>query len=140
MTDYKVPTQTQIADYLKGAKTIAVVGLSSNPDKTSYQVAKVMQDAGYQIIPVNPVAAGKDILGEKVYASLTDVPQHMDIVDVFRPSDFLPDIAKEFVQTDADIFWAQLGLFSEEAATILHENHKDKVVMDRCIKIEYNNL
>ncbi|KHD86143.1 CoA-binding protein [Heyndrickxia ginsengihumi] len=128
------PSREEIKDILKKAKRIAVVGLSDNPERTSYMVAEAMQKAGYEIIPVNPNAT--EILGEKAVARLTDIKGHVDIVDVFRRSEYLLDIAKDFVQIDADVFWAQLGLENEEAYQFL----KDKgytVIMDRCIKVEH---
>ena len=99
-----------------------------------------MQDAGYRIIPVNPRSAGETILGETVYASLKDIPLSIDIVNVFRRSEFLPDVAREFIETDAKIFWAQLGLESQEAEEILRQAGRDQIVMNRCIKIEYQKM
>lgn len=130
----EIPKHEEIASILKKAKRIAVVGLSNNPTRTSYQVAKVMQNAGYEIIPVNPTI--DEALGVKAVASLKDIDGHVDIVNVFRKSEQLLEVAKEFVEIDADVFWAQLGLMNEEAYHFL----KDKgftVVMDRCIKVEY---
>ena len=130
----EVPSRDEIGKILKKAKRIAVVGLSDNPERTSYMVSKAMQDAGYEIIPVNPKA--DEILGVKAVPSLKDIEGHVDIVNVFRRSEFLMDVAKEFVEIDADIFWAQLGLVNEEAYKFL----KDKgytVIMDRCIKVEH---
>jgi predicted CoA-binding protein len=131
------PSREEISEILTKAKRIAVVGLSSNPERTSYQVAKVMQDAGYEIIPVNPVI--DEALGVKAVKSLKDIEGHVDIVNVFRRSEQLLDVAKEFLEIDSDIFWAQLGLANEEAYNLL----KDKgytVIMDRCIKVEYANM
>ncbi len=84
----KNPTQETIFNYLEEAKNIAVVGLSNKPERTSYMVAQVLQDNGYKIIPVNPLLAGEEILGEKVYANLTEIDDPIDIVDVFRRSEF----------------------------------------------------
>ena len=140
MTTFQNPSQTVIADYLKNAKTIAVVGLSHREDSAAYRVSKIMQEAGYTIIPVNPKLAGQKVLNETAYARLQDVPVHIDIVDVFRRSEFLPEVAKDFLETDADIFWAQLGLESQEAADLLHAAGRDNIVMNKCIKIEYQNL
>lgn len=140
MTTFQNPSQEVIADYLKKAKNIAVVGLSQREDSAAYGVSKIMQEAGYTIIPVNPRLAGQKVLNETVYASLQDVPVHIDIVDVFRRSDFLPEVAKDFIKTDADVFWAQLGLESQEAADILQAAGRDKIVMNKCIKIEYQQL
>lgn len=128
------PTNDEISAILKKAKRIAVVGLSNNPERISYQVAKVMQNAGYEIIPVNPTI--DEALGIKAAASLKDIEGHVDIVDVFRRSEQLLDVAKEFIEINADVFWAQLGLHNEEACEFLKEKGY-QVVMDRCIKVEY---
>lgn len=134
---FQNPSQAVIFDYLKQSKTIAVVGLSSREETAAYRVSKLMQEAGYKIIPVNPRAVGETILGEQVYASLLEIDQPVDIVNVFRRSEFLPDVAREFVQTDAKIFWAQLGLESQEAEDILRQAGRNDIVMNKCIKIEY---
>jgi uncharacterized protein len=128
------PSNEEIKRILENAKTIAVVGLSDNPERTSYQVSKAMQDAGYRIIPVNPTV--DEVLGEKAYKSLTDVKEPFDIINVFRRSEFLPDLAKEAVQTDAKIFWAQQGIQNEEAYEYLKE-HDFTVIMDLCIKVAH---
>ncbi len=137
---FQNPSQNTIFDFLKEAKTIAVVGLSNREETAAYRVSRIMQDAGYRIIPVNPRSAGETILGETVYASLKDIPLSIDIVNVFRRSEFLPDVAREFVETDAKIFWAQLGLESQEAEEILRRAGRDQIVMNRCIKIEYQKM
>lgn len=134
---FQNPSQQVIFDYLKEAKTIAVVGLSNREETAAYRVSKLMQEAGYTIIPVNPKLAGETILGESVYARLQDVPVHIDIVDVFRRSEFLPDVARDFLETDANVFWAQLGLENEEAEQILRTAGRSHIVMNKCIKIEY---
>ncbi|MDQ0229938.1 CoA-binding protein [Metabacillus malikii] len=128
------PNRQEIKDILNRSKTIAVVGLSDKPDRTSYMVSKVMQDAGYKIIPVNPTV--QTVLGEKAYSSLKEIKEHVDIVNVFRRSEQLFDVAEEFLQIDADVFWAQLGLENEAAYNLLKENNKI-VIMNRCIKVEY---
>lgn len=130
----EIPSREELGVILKKAKRIAVVGLSANPEKTSYMVSKAMQDAGYEIIPVNPTV--DEVLGVKAVPTLKDIEGHVDIVNVFRRSEYLPTVAKEFADIDADVFWAQLGLSNEEAYQFL----KDKghtVVMDRCIKVEH---
>ncbi|HFU3980239.1 TPA: CoA-binding protein [Streptococcus suis] len=137
---FQNPSQDTIFDFLKEAKTIAVVGLSNREETAAYRVSRIMQDAGYRIIPVNPRSAGETILGETVYASLKDIPLSIDIVNVFRRSEFLPDVAREFVETDAKIFWAQLGLENQEAEKILRQAGRDQIVMNRCIKIEYQKM
>ncbi|MBC2249355.1 CoA-binding protein [Listeria sp. FSL L7-0123] len=131
------PTKEEIRHILKQAKVIAVVGLSDNPDRTSYRVSQIMQQAGYKIIPVNPNA--DEILGEKAVKSLTDIEEHVDIVNVFRRSEFLPDIAKAFDQIDADVFWAQLGIVNQEAFDFLTEKGYP-TVMDYCIKVAYQEM
>lgn len=130
------PSQEQIFEYLKQAKRIAVVGLSAKEDRTSYKIAKLLQEYGYEIIPVNPLLAGQEILGEKVYEKLQDVPGSIDIVDIFRRSEFLPEVAKDFLETDAKIFWAQLGLENQEAVEMLKNAGRNAIIMNRCIKIE----
>ena len=119
---------------------IAVVGLSDREEATSHRVSKEMQERGYRIVPVNPRAAGGQILGEPVYASLKDIPFSVDIVDVYRRSEFLPDVAHDFLQVNAKIFWAQLGLENEEAEQILRAVGHDDIVMNRCIKQEHTRL
>ena len=99
-----------------------------------------MQEAGYTIIPVNPKLAGQTILGELTYASLQEIPVHVDIVDVFRRSEFLADVARDFIETDADVFWAQLGLESQEAEEVLRQAGRHQIVMNKCIKIEYLDM
>ena len=128
------PSREQIGVLLKKAKRIAVIGLSDNPERTSYTVSKAMQDAGYEIIPVNPQV--EEVLGVKAVASLTDIEGHIDIVNVFRRSEFLPQVAEEFLKVDADIFWAQLGVEHEGVFKQLTEKGYT-VIMDRCIKVEH---
>lgn len=134
---FQNPSQDRIFDYLKNAKTIAVVGLSSREETAAYRVSKLMQEAGYKIIPVNPKVAGGTILGELVYSSLAEIDQPIDIVDVFRRSEFLPEVAQEFIQSNAKVFWAQLGLESQEAEKQLRQAGRNDIVMNKCIKIEY---
>ena len=137
---FQNPSQAVVFDYLKKAKTIAVVGLSNREETAAYRVSKLMQEAGYTIIPVNPKLAGQTILGELTYASLQEIPVHVDIVDVFRRSESLADVARDFIETDADVFWAQLGLESQEAEEVLQQAGRHQIVMNMCIKIEYLNM
>ena len=137
---FKNPSDGVVRQYLTTSKTVAVVGLSDREETTSNRVSKEMQSRGYRIIPVNPKLAGQEILGEKAYASLAEIPFHVDIVDVFRRSEFLPDVARDFLKADAKIFWAQLGLESLEAAEILRAGGCDDIVMNRCIKREQTRL
>ncbi|MCM3674420.1 CoA-binding protein [Peribacillus simplex] len=128
------PTREEMGKMLKKSKRIAVVGLSNNPERTSYMVSKAMQESGYEIIPVNPAVS--EVLGVKAVKALKDIEGHVDIVNVFRRSEFLPEIAKEFAEIDADIFWAQLGVENEEGYNFLKEKGYT-VIMNRCIKVEH---
>lgn len=134
---WKNPENDEIKQILEEAKTIAVVGLSDNPERTSHQISKIMQENGYKIIPVNPTL--DEVLGEKAYPSLTDIDEEIDIINVFRRSEFLPDIAKEAVQTNCKVFWAQQGIVNEEAYNYLKE-HDLTVIMDLCIKVAHSVL
>ncbi|GEL07906.1 CoA-binding protein [Salisediminibacterium halotolerans] len=131
------PDRETIRSILANAQTIAVVGLSDKPHRTSYQIAQEMQAKGYKIIPVNPGIV--EVLGEKAVASLSDLPETPDIINVFRRSEFLPELAEEAVKTDAPVFWGQLGVESEQAYAILTAADKT-VVMDRCIKVDHGAL
>ncbi|MFD1413538.1 CoA-binding protein [Oceanobacillus jeddahense] len=126
------PSNEKLKEILENAKTIAVVGLSANPDRTSYQIAKRMQKEGYKIIPVNPTV--DEVLGERAYNTLAEVKEPIDIINVFRRPEHLPDVAKDAVQTDCKMFWAQQGIVNEEAYNYLKE-HDFEVVMDLCIKV-----
>ncbi|MEI2663235.1 CoA-binding protein [Rossellomorea sp. LJF3] len=128
------PSRQEIGNILKQSKRIAVIGLSDNPQRTSYMVSKAMQDQGYEIIPVNPTI--ESALGVKAVSSLQEIEGHVDIVNVFRRSEFLPQIAEEFDQIDSNVFWAQLGVMNEEAYRFLKERGYT-VIMDRCIKVEH---
>jgi hypothetical protein len=122
---------------LKEARTIAVVGLSANWWRPSYFAAKYMQEHGYRIIPVNP--AYPEVLGEKCYASLRDIPEQVDIVDCFRKSEEIPPIADEAIAIGAKVLWMQLGVINHEAAAKAR-NAGLELVMDRCVKIEHARL
>lgn len=135
--EFQNAPQEQIFDYLKKAKIIAVVGLSDREDTSSNMVSRAMLNAGYRIIPVNPKLAGQEMFGEKVYGNIKDIPFHIDIVDIFRRSEFLADVARDFIETDADVYWAQQGLQSEEAEQILRAAGRNNIVMNRCIKVEH---
>ncbi|PNB54382.1 CoA-binding protein, partial [Pseudomonas sp. GW456-E7] len=108
--------------------------LSDRPDRTSYMVSKAMQDAGYEIIPVSPTI--DEALGVKAVSSLKEIDVPIDIVNVFRRSEQLPGVAKEFLETDAPVFWAQQGLVNEEAYQMLKEKDRT-VIMDLCIKVAH---
>lgn len=130
---FENPSREEIADLLRNAGNIAVVGLSDRPDRTSYMVSAAMQSRGYRIIPVNPGAT--EILGEKCYPSLRDIPEPVDIVNVFRRSEYCADVAREAAEIGAKVLWLQQGIISEEAADIA-EDAGMIAIMDRCIKVE----
>ncbi|MFC5532294.1 CoA-binding protein [Cohnella yongneupensis] len=130
---FENPSREQIKTILQGANNIAVVGLSDDPSKTSYMVSEAMQRKGYRIIPVNPNA--KSILGETCYPSLADVPDPIDIVNVFRRPEHTPPIAEEAVAVGAKVLWLQLGIANDETAAIAEAGGLT-VIMDRCIKVE----
>ncbi len=115
-------------------RTIAVVGLSDRPERPSFGVAQYMQAQGYRIIPVNPNAL--EILGEKCFASLLDIPQAIDMVNVFRRSEDVLPIAQQAVQIGAKCLWQQIGVINEEAHALAQANGLISV-MDRCLKIEH---
>ena len=134
---------TLIKSILRSVKTIAMVGASGNDIRPSYFAMMYLLGKGYKIIPVNPGMVGKEILGQKVYASLKDVPAPVDMVDVFRESKFAPDIAREAVaekdRLDLKVLWMQLGVISEEAEKIARDAGLT-VVMNRCPKIEHGRF
>ncbi|MCE7792336.1 CoA-binding protein [Salipaludibacillus sp. CUR1] len=128
------PSQEEIRKILEDAKRIAIVGLSDNPARTSNQIGEALMKAGYEIIPVNPTV--DEVFGIKAVSCVTEIEGDIDIINVFRRSEFLPEIAEKAVQTDAKVFWAQLGLTNEKAYDILREADKT-VIMDRCIKVDH---
>jgi hypothetical protein len=129
---YQDPRTIQRA--LLNAKTVAIVGLSNNPLRASYFVGFYIKRHGYRVLPVNP--REKEILGEKSYASLKDVPEHVDVVNVFRAPDAVPGIAKDAVAIGAKVLWTQFTVISPEGARIAEEGGL-AVVMDRCLKVEH---
>lgn len=131
------PNNEAIKSILESSKTIAVVGLSDDKSRTSYQIAKEMQDAGYNIIPINPMI--DESLGEKSYASLADVNGEIDIINIFRRSEYLPAIAEEAAKTKATIFWSQQGVANQKAYDYLTERNFT-VIMDMCIKVAHSIL
>lgn len=128
------PSREEIGAILKKARRIAVVGLSPNEERTSHMIAKEMQAAGYEIIPVNPMV--DEVLGEKAVSSLQEIEGHVDIVNIFRRSEHLPKLAEQFTEINADVFWAQQGVQDKDTFHYLKEKGY-KVIMDRCIKVEH---
>jgi len=124
---------------LRESKTIAMVGLSANWNRPSYFAAKYLLDRGYKVIPVNPAAAGQEILGQKVYGSLAELPHKADMVDIFRNSEAAGPITDEAIEHGAKVVWMQLGVRNDEAARRA-EDAGLKVVMNRCPKIEHSRL
>ena len=125
-----------IKEILNKYKSIAMIGVSNDPTKASTIVMKYMQKYGFKVFPVNPKAKGQKILGEEVYEKITDIKDAVDIVDVFRPSKEVLDIAKDTVSIKAKVLWLQLGIRSEEGKKIVEEN-KIEYIEDKCTKMEY---
>ena len=131
------PSDQQIKDLLRSAHTIAVVGLSSSRLRASYGVAQYMQSAGYRVIPVNPNE--QQVLGEKAYPRLEDVPEKIDVVDVFRRSEFVPAVVDSAIRIGARAIWMQEGV-ADEAAAQRARAAGLFVVMDTCILKEHRRL
>ena len=119
-----------IKEILEKYKTIAVVGLSSHPWRASFSVSRYMQSAGYRVIPVNPLET--EVLGEKAYPTLDDIPEPFEIVDIFRRPEYVPDIVEAAIRRGARVIWMQLGVVNEAAAARARAADLE-VVMDRCI-------
>ena len=132
------PNIREIKDLLQRARTVAVVGLSDRPYRTSHAIAGALQRFGFRIFPVNPNLKGP-VLGEEPYASLQDITTAVDIVDVFRSSEKVMPVAEDAVAMGAKVLWMQSGVVNEEAAAYAEE-HGITVVMDRCIKVDYATL
>lgn len=132
--DLEYPAE-YLSGILKSVKTIAMVGASADRTKFSYGVLRVLHETGYDMIPVNPTLAGQEIRGLAVYPSLSAIDRPVDMVEVFRRPEDLPDIAREAVEIGAKVLWGQIGVRNDEAARIAEEAGL-KVVMNRCPKIE----
>ncbi len=130
-------TQAQLRHILKNAKVIAVVGHSDKPNRTSYQIANYLRQAGYTVYPVNPTVDKID--GKTSYPTLLDVPESIDIVNVFRRSEYLTDIVEEAINIGAPTVWAQLGVYSDEAAQRA-QSADLTIVMDTCIKVAHQQV
>lgn len=131
---FQNPPPQAIRDLLSRIKTIAVLGLSPKPNRPSYFVAKMMQGFGYRIIPVRP--ATTEVLGEKAYASLSDIPEPVDLVDVFRASEYVDEVVDECIRLKVPAIWIQEGIVNEAAAQRAQQAGIF-VVMDRCIYKDY---
>jgi uncharacterized protein len=131
------PEEKLIGKILRSANTVAVVGISDKEHRDSHKVAKYLKDHGYKVIPVNPKF--KEVLGEPCYPDLKSVPEHIDVVDIFRSVDAIPGIVAEAISVGANSVWMQLGLTHEEAAEDARKAGLS-VVMNRCTKIEHLRL
>ena len=139
--DHDNYSDTYIRGILNTVKTIAMVGVSANTSRPSYFAFKYLMERGYRMIPINPGLVGQELLGQKVYAKLADIPLPVDMVDIFRASRYAPDIVREALalKPRPQVIWMQLGIRNDEAAE-LAEGNGLKVVMNRCPKIEYGRL
>ena len=131
-------SDNEIRSTLQRARTIAVVGMSDRPDRDSFAVARFLQRNGYRVLPVNPNLTER-VLGEQPYASLRDITEHVDIVDVFRRAEFVPDLVEDAIAIGADVVWMQLGIVNQAAARRAKQAGVG-VVMDRCMAIEHRRL
>ena len=127
---------SEIKNILSKYKSIAMVGVSKDLKKTSTIVMKYMQDYGFKVYPVNPSAKGEKILGEEVYAKVTDIKKNVEIVDVFRPSSEAYGIAEDAVKIGAKVLWLQLGIRDQKAKKLVEEN-KMEYIENKCTKMEY---
>ena len=127
---------SDIKEILSKCKTIAMVGVSNDPTKASTIVMKYMQEYGYKVYPVNPRAKGQKILGQEVFAKISDIKDKIDIVDVFRPSKEVYAIAEDTVKIVAKVLWLQLGIRDEKAKDLMEKNDI-KYVENKCTKMEY---
>ncbi|WP_249219240.1 CoA-binding protein [Loktanella sp. SALINAS62] len=134
-------SDTELRALFASVKTIAVVGLSANPVRPSYFVARYLQLRGYRIIPVNPGLTGQTLFGETVYGALADIPDEVDMADIFRKSEAVPDLVDEALARwpDLSVIWMQLGV-QHAAAADLARARGVTVVQNRCPKIEYQRL
>jgi predicted CoA-binding protein len=132
------PGPEEIRNLLSGARTVAVVGLSDRPHRTSHAIARALQGFGFRIFPVNPNLEGP-VLGEEPYGRVQEIPEGVDVVDVFRRGEMVMPVAEDAVAAGAKALWMQSGVVNEPAAAYARE-HGLTVVMDRCIKVDYAYL
>ena len=137
MKEFKNPSDEKIREILTQTTTIAVVGLSPNPSRASYSVANYLKNKNYRIIPVNPKQP--EVLGEKSYPNLSDIPEKIDLVDIFRRSEHIPPIVDEAIKIKAKVIWMQSGIVNQDAAQKAKEAGLE-VVMDRCMYVEHCRL
>jgi uncharacterized protein len=137
MNTFENPSDARIRDILATPRTIAVVGCSPDPDRDSHEIAALLKAKGHKVIPVNPTS--KEILGERCFASLTDIPEPVDMVDVFRRPEHVDQIVADSIAIGAKILWLQLDVINEPAARQA-QTAGMTVVMDRCPAIEYRRL
>ena len=129
----------KIKELFVSYRTIAIVGVSADPNKDSNRIMKFIRNTGYKVYPVNPHTENKIINGEKVYKNLEDINDYVGIVNVFRPNEEVEDIAKQTIKINANVLWLQLGIHNENAAKLVSEN-KIYYISNKCIKIEYERL
>lgn len=122
---------------VREARTVAVVGASDNPEKASNEVASYLMEQGYRVVPVNPKE--EDVLGERAYASVSEIPEEVDVVDVFLPPEKTSEVAQDAVEAGAKVLWLQLGIESEESRRIAEEGGLT-FVEDRCMKQTHEGM
>ncbi|MGB2697528.1 MAG: CoA-binding protein [Candidatus Zixiibacteriota bacterium] len=137
MEEFKNPSDEKIRELLTQSTTIAVVGLSQNPSRPSYGVANYLKKQNYRIIPVNPTQP--EILGEKSYPTLSDIPEKVDIVDIFRRPEFVAPVVEEAIKIKAKAIWMQSGIVNHQAAQKAKEARL-MVVMDKCLAVAHSTL
>jgi predicted CoA-binding protein len=135
---HKNPDPAEIKHLLEESRNVALVGLSEKTYRTSHAIARALQRFGYKIFPVNPNLTGP-VLGEEPYSMVEEIPESIDIVDVFRRSEKVLPVAHDAVAAGAKVLWMQSGVINDEAANYAKE-HGLTVVMDRCIKVDYGSL
>lgn len=134
---FQNPSDDKIKELLTQCKTIAVVGLSDKPHRDSFKVAQYLQNNGYRIIPVHPRVT--EVLGERAYKTLAEIPDAVDMVNVFRKAEETPGVVQEAIPLKPKVVWLQLGIHNEESAKLASEAGLD-FVQDRCIKVEHARL